>query len=100
MQVAVEAWSHADQKRFAYIARFDDELVGMGELHVRSRPQRQGEIACIVHPRVWGRGVGTAIGRQLLARGFEGLGLHRIYATCKPTQSRVVSGARQARYDV
>lgn len=84
VQAAVEAWSHADQQRFAYIACFENELVGMGELHVRSRLQRQGEIAYIVHPRVWGRGVGTAIGQHLLARGFGELGLHRIYATCDP----------------
>lgn len=84
VQAAAEAWAHADQRRFAYIARFENELVGMGELRVRSRPQRQGEIAYIVHPGVWGRGVGTAIGRQLLAHGFGDLGLHRIYATCDP----------------
>jgi RimJ/RimL family protein N-acetyltransferase len=37
-----------------------------------------------VHPRVWGRGVGTAIGKALLVQGFEDLGLHRVYATCDP----------------
>ncbi|WAU78554.1 GNAT family protein (plasmid) [Streptomyces sp. Qhu-G9] len=81
---AVAAWSHAPQHRFAYIARFDGDVVGMGELHVRSRGQRQGEITYAVHPGVWGQGVGTAIGRELLARGFEDLELHRIYATCDP----------------
>lgn len=84
VQAAVEAGAHAEQRRFAYIARFENELVGMGELHVRSRLQRQGEISYIVHPGAWGRGVGTAIGRELLARGFGELGLHRIYATCDP----------------
>lgn len=56
----------------------------MGELHVRSHSQRQGEITYIVHPREWGQGVGTEIGRQLLSYGFDELGLHRIYATCDP----------------
>jgi [ribosomal protein S5]-alanine N-acetyltransferase len=37
-----------------------------------------------VHPGFWGRGIATAIGRQLLARGFGELGLHRIHATCDP----------------
>ncbi|WP_327419059.1 GNAT family N-acetyltransferase [Streptomyces sp. NBC_01233] len=84
VMAAVEAWSHTPGQRFAHVARVDGEVVGIGELHVRSRGQRQGEITYAVHPRVWGQGVGTAIGRQLLARGFEELELHRIYATCDP----------------
>ncbi|UNZ21289.1 GNAT family N-acetyltransferase [Streptomyces sp. 891-h] len=56
VQTAVEAWSHAHQQRFVYIACFENELVGMGELHIRSHRHRQGEIAYIVHPRAWGRG--------------------------------------------
>ncbi|MFD5558916.1 GNAT family N-acetyltransferase [Streptomyces sp. NPDC127068] len=81
---AADAWSRTPQQRFAYVARVDGDPVGMGELHVRSRGQRQGEITYVVHPGVWGRGVGTAIGRELLARGFEELALHRVYATCDP----------------
>ncbi|MEU3616460.1 GNAT family protein [Streptomyces sp. NPDC006872] len=53
----------------------------MGESHVRSHTQRQGEISYIAHPRVWGQGIGTGIGRQLLSRGFGQLRLHRIFAT-------------------
>ncbi|WP_280718063.1 GNAT family protein [Kitasatospora sp. MAP5-34] len=81
---AVEAWSQVPQRRFAYAVRVGGDVVGMGELHVRSRGQRQGEITYVVHPRVWGQGVGTAIGRELLGRGFDELGLHRIHATCDP----------------
>ncbi|MBB4927470.1 GNAT family N-acetyltransferase [Kitasatospora kifunensis] len=81
---AVEAWSRAPQQRFVYLASVEGDAVGMGELHVRSRGQRQGEISYVVHPRLWGQGVGTAIGRELLTRGFEELDLHRVYATCDP----------------
>ena len=81
---AVGAWSVSPQSRFSYAARLGRDVVGMGELHVRSRAQRQGEISYIVHPRVWGQGIGTEIGRQLLARGFGELGLHRVRATCDP----------------
>ncbi len=84
MTTAVEAWSQASQLRFPYAAQIDGGVVGMGELHVRSRGQRQGEITYVVHPRWWGQGVGTAIGNELLRRGFEEIGLHRIYATCDP----------------
>ncbi|MFJ4343382.1 GNAT family N-acetyltransferase [Streptomyces sp. NPDC088915] len=91
---AVKAWSGTPQSRFPYIARVRRDVVGMGELHVRSHKQRQGEISYIVHPRVWGQGIGTEIGRQLLAHGFGELGLHRIHATCDPRNlgsSRVLS---------
>ncbi|MGW4699084.1 GNAT family N-acetyltransferase [Streptomyces sp. NPDC004285] len=84
VMTAVEAWSHVPRQRFAYVARVGGEAVGMGELHIRSRGQRQGEVTYAVHPRVWGQGVGTAIGRELLARGFGDLELHRVYATCDP----------------
>ncbi|MFE3763623.1 GNAT family N-acetyltransferase [Streptomyces sp. NPDC059104] len=91
---AVKAWSETPQRRFPYVARVGRDVVGMGELHVRSHKQRQGEISYIVHPRAWGQGIGTAIGRQLLAHGFGELGLHRIHATCDPRNlgsSRVLS---------
>ncbi|GAA0353528.1 GNAT family N-acetyltransferase [Actinoallomurus spadix] len=91
---AVAAWSQVPQKRFAYVARVGDDVVGMGELHVRSFEQRRGEITYVVHPRAWGHGVGTAIGEQLLHHGFERLALHRIFATCDPrnlASARVLS---------
>ncbi len=83
---AVRAWAGDPQRRFPYVARLgpDGDVVGMGELYVRSAAQRQGEIAYVVHPRLWGRGIATQIGRRLLALGFDELGLHRIYATCDP----------------
>jgi [ribosomal protein S5]-alanine N-acetyltransferase len=76
------------------VARLGDDVVGMGELHIRNRKHGQGEISYVVHPRVWGRGIGTEIGRLLLAYGFAELGLHRIHATCDPRNtgsSRVLS---------
>ncbi|MFC8348256.1 GNAT family N-acetyltransferase [Streptomyces sp. NPDC057280] len=81
---AVDAWAHSPQRRFAYAARVAGDVVGMGELHLRNREQRQGEITYVVHPRVWGQGIGTAIGQELLSRGFDDLRLHRICATCEP----------------
>ncbi|MCX4749999.1 GNAT family N-acetyltransferase [Kitasatospora sp. NBC_01287] len=81
---AVESWAYTPQRRYPYLARLRGEAVGMGELHIRNRGRREGEISYLVHPRVWGQGIGTAIGRELLAHGFEELGLHRIHATCDP----------------
>jgi [ribosomal protein S5]-alanine N-acetyltransferase len=81
---AADAWLESPQTRFVYAACLGDDLVGIGELKVHSRIHRRGEISYLVHPRVWGLGVGTAIGAELLTRGFSQLGLHRIYATCDP----------------
>jgi RimJ/RimL family protein N-acetyltransferase len=67
---AVKSWSETPQHRFPYVARLGPDFVGLGELHVRSHSQRQGEISYIVHPRVRGQGIGTQIGRQLLAYGW------------------------------
>ena len=81
---AMEAAGSSPRVRFAFAAWLDGELIGTGELNVRDREHRQGEIGYLVHPRVWGRGVGTAIGRELLELGFGEVGLHRIFATCDP----------------
>lgn len=81
---AEAAWRQAPQRRWVYLAERDGRAVGTGELRIRSRDHGQGEIQYLVHPQMWGQGVGTAIGRRLLAIGFENLGLHRIYATCDP----------------
>ncbi|RVX46882.1 RimJ/RimL family protein N-acetyltransferase [Nonomuraea polychroma] len=81
---AVAAWHEGPQTRFAYAALYDDEVIGMGEFHIRSLQHAQGEIQYVTHPRVWGHGLGTAIGRQLLRIGFHQLRMHRIYATCDP----------------
>ncbi|MEU0572463.1 GNAT family protein [Nonomuraea sp. NPDC005983] len=81
---AVAAWHEEPQTRFAYAALHDDEVIGMGEFRIRSLQHAQGEVQYITHPRLWGRGLGTAIGRQLLRIGFHQLRMHRIYATCDP----------------
>lgn len=83
VKAAAASWAQTPQVRFVYAACVDGGVVGIGELKVRSRPHRQGEISYVVHPRMWGLGVGTAVGRSLLSTGFT-LGLHRIYATCDP----------------
>jgi ribosomal-protein-alanine N-acetyltransferase len=63
----------------------DGEVLGLGVLQVgRDTRHRQGDISYAVHPRVWRRGVGTAIGSALLRIGFADRGLHRIAATCDP----------------
>jgi RimJ/RimL family protein N-acetyltransferase len=84
VDTAAAAWSQNPQTRYAYLACLGEDVVGMGELHVRGSEHRQGEVAYGLHPQWWGRGLGTMLGRGLLRIGFEDLRLHRICATCDP----------------
>jgi [ribosomal protein S5]-alanine N-acetyltransferase len=81
---AAAAWTQSPQVRFPYIANCDGQPIGTGQVWIRNRDHRQGEIAYGLHPDLWGHGLGTAIGLELLAIGFAQLGLHRILATCDP----------------
>lgn len=81
---AVGAWSQSPQTRYVYVASVAGELIGSGELVVHQPRFRQGEISYGLRPDCWGRGLGTALGRELLRIGFDEVGLHRIRATCDP----------------
>ena len=91
---AVAAWAEDPQVRFVYAACLADEVVGLGELKIRSRRNQHAEIGYVVHPRVWGRGVATGIGERLLAMGFA-LRMHRISATCDPRNEASVAVLRK-----
>jgi ribosomal-protein-alanine N-acetyltransferase len=82
MRDAVEAWQRRPQERFAHVVELDGQVVGMAELHCHSG--HLGEIAYVIHPDFWGRGLATAAGQDLLRFAFEELGLHRVFATCDP----------------
>lgn len=66
-------------------------VVGLAEMNVRDAGFAVGEIAYVLHPDYWGRGIATEAAQRLLRFGFEILGLHRIHATCDP---RNVASAR------
>lgn len=91
VQQGVDAWAARPQLVFAYVARMDGATVGTGQLSITNREHRRAEFGYNVDPRAWGRGVATAIGRELLRIGFEEQGMHRIEATCDP---RNVASAR------
>lgn len=74
----------AGPDRPSYAAVVDGEVRGLGQLLVTSRAHRAGEIRYIVHPELWGRGIGTAIGSELLRMAFDEHRLHRVVATCDP----------------
>lgn len=79
VDAAVAAW---DDGRFTHAVEVDGEVKGLGEL--RLREHLSAEMAYSVHPELWGRGIGTEVGRELLRIGFDELKLHRIWGTCDP----------------
>ncbi|WP_245797360.1 GNAT family N-acetyltransferase [Mangrovactinospora gilvigrisea] len=88
---AAAAWTAAPQIRYAYLVSVDGQAAGTAELNIRNAAHRHGELSYGLHPRVWGKGIGTAVAQQLLEIGFNQLGLHRIMGTCDP---RNVGSAR------
>lgn len=67
---------------FSVIEQENGKMIGAGEMNIRDF--RVGEIAYIIHPDYWGKGIATEVAKLLLQFGFETLNLHRIYATCDP----------------
>ncbi|WP_168122040.1 GNAT family protein [Paenibacillus sp. HB172176] len=67
---------------FALIRKETGNLIGGVGIHVVS--DRVGEIGYCLHPDYWRQGFGSEAAREMLRFGFGTLGLHRIYATCRP----------------
>jgi [ribosomal protein S5]-alanine N-acetyltransferase len=92
---AVSQWSHQPQDRYIWIAEDRGIVVGIGELTIPSRRWRQGELGYAVHVDHWRQGLGTAIGRSLLAIAFDSMDLHRVMATCDPRNLASVAVLRK-----
>ncbi|WP_274653328.1 GNAT family N-acetyltransferase [Paenibacillus humicola] len=83
---AVEDGAQTPRTRFVFaiVPHNTGKMIGAGELNIRDRTNRNGEIGYIVHPDYWGRGIATEAAVLLTDFGFQALRLHRIYATCDP----------------
>lgn len=62
--------------------RHTQQVIGEVSLILRDAAARQAEIGYIFHPEFHGQGFATEAARILLQMGFEGAGMHRIYARC------------------
>ncbi|XEC94763.1 GNAT family N-acetyltransferase [Paenibacillus tarimensis] len=67
---------------FAVVLKQDGTLIGGCGIYV-SEPL-QGEIGYCINPRYWRKGYASEAAAEMLRFGFKELGLHRIYATCRP----------------
>ena len=72
---------------FAVFAKENNQMIGSGEFNLRDLSNKVGEIAYIIHPDFWGKGIATEVAKLLVEFGFETFHLHRIYATCDPRNS-------------
>jgi ribosomal-protein-alanine N-acetyltransferase len=87
------------------IARVDTgAVVGLCGIAI-PRGSEEGELWYLVQRDHWGRGIAPAAARELLRIGFQGMRLHRMFATClpeNPASARVLEkiGMRKEGYQV
>lgn len=62
-------------------------VIGGCGVYVTSSPNRSASIGYCLSRLHWGRGYGTEVAGKLIAYGFEALGMHRIMATCDPSNA-------------
>lgn len=67
---------------FAVVLKETGQLIGGVGLHVAGK--QQGETGYCFNPLFWRKGYASEAAREMLKFGFGELGLHRIYATCRP----------------
>jgi RimJ/RimL family protein N-acetyltransferase len=61
------------------------ELVGGVGLRVESPQHRRGNVGWVVRRDAWGKGYATEAAREVIRFAVEDLGLHRVEATCDPS---------------
>lgn len=69
----------------AVIEKDSNKLIGACGLHISDEENREGWIGYGINKLYWKKGYGTEIAKKLLDIGFNEFKLHRIYATCHPS---------------
>ena len=82
-RVGQTSWAEEGDKILLAVERkADAAMIGEVVLVLRSVQSRQAELGYIFNPDHYGQGYATEAGKALLAVGFDGAGIHRIYARC------------------
>jgi RimJ/RimL family protein N-acetyltransferase len=68
----------------AVVHTAESKVIGWCSFAWRYDEVDQAEIAYILNRQYWGHGFATEIAARLLQLGFDELGAHRIFATCRP----------------
>ncbi|MDI6856799.1 MAG: GNAT family protein [Dehalococcoidia bacterium] len=82
LRQAIAARGREPRKRYDLAIVLKPDGVLIGGCGIQVLPDSQGEIGYAVARDFWGRGYATEAAYRLLAFGFRGLDLHRIFATC------------------
>lgn len=61
------------------------QMIGSISLRLPKPDAKMGEIGYCYHRSTWGKGVASEAALAVMKFGFEDLGLHKITATCDPT---------------
>ena len=69
---------------FAIVLRSEGVFIGICFLEMRVEEPRQANLGYLLSQHYWGRGYATEAARAVISYGFQKLGLHRVYATCRP----------------
>jgi ribosomal-protein-alanine N-acetyltransferase len=62
----------------------ENKLIGSCDICVVSSENKEGWIGYCLNRQLWRKGYATETAKALLGFGFQGLGLHRIFATVDP----------------
>lgn len=86
VQWALEKKQEEPRTAFVFGVTLSPEtpVIGVATLTIRDLSLREADVGVILGREHWGHGYGAAAIQQLLALGFETLGLHRITSECDP----------------
>jgi [ribosomal protein S5]-alanine N-acetyltransferase len=81
---------HPPHYDFAVLLQADGTLIGSCSLGRRYDEVDQAELSYMLNRAYWGHGYATEAAHAVLTYGFTELGLHRVFATCRPSNSASV----------
>jgi ribosomal-protein-alanine N-acetyltransferase len=83
--IAYQQEQHRSVYDLAVVLTPQNVLVGGCGIHVSNPDGREGWIGYVLNRNFWGRGYATETAKALLKFGFSQLNLHRVFATCDPS---------------
>ena len=80
----MESRRESPRRQYAFALTLQSDGTLIGDCGLDLHPHAQGALGYCLHPDFWGQGYASEAARALCGMGFRALGLHRIYATCRP----------------
>ncbi|WP_319946950.1 GNAT family N-acetyltransferase [Paenibacillus caseinilyticus] len=83
-QIAKQTEAGRTDYEWAVQLKESNALIGGCSLYIKDT---NAEIGYCFHPRYWGKGYASEASGALLRLAFGELGIHRVYATCRPANT-------------